>query len=236
MYRNAELLMPEPPVLPVERTSVPDDVERARAMARDIGADGFALFLTVPGLAGSRLVAMVDTAHPGLAPQSRQVIAASSDEFVRVVLSSGLPATWKGGDTTALPRWVRRIAAPAEISAGIAFPVSCRQRRNGIAIFYGTPSGLDERMLGEVHGFCYALFAEASECRPGGLEPLPVMSKREIECLKLTANGLTSVDIAANLKLSVHTANQHLATSAQKLNAVNRIHAVAKALRIGLID
>jgi DNA-binding CsgD family transcriptional regulator len=62
------------------------------------------------------------------------------------------------------------------------------------------------------------------------------MSKREIECLRLTANGLTSEEIAAELGLSVHTANQYLTSSAQKLNAVNRIHAVAKALRAGLID
>ena len=60
--------------------------------------------------------------------------------------------------------------------------------------------------------------------------------KRELECLKLTANGYTSEEIAQLLKLSVHTANQYLTNTAQKLNAVNRMHAVAKALRMGLIE
>ena len=64
----------------------------------------------------------------------------------------------------------------------------------------------------------------------------PAISKRELECLSLTANGLTSEEIAAELGLSVHTANQYLTNTAQKLNAVNRMHAVAKALRLGLID
>ena len=38
------------------------------------------------------------------------------------------------------------------------------------------------------------------------------------------------------LKLSVHTANQYLTNTTQKLDAVNRMHAVAKALRMGLIE
>ena len=62
------------------------------------------------------------------------------------------------------------------------------------------------------------------------------ISKRELECLKLTANGNTSEEIARLLKLSVHTANQYLTQSTQKLNAVNRNQAVAKALRLGLIE
>jgi DNA-binding CsgD family transcriptional regulator len=57
-----------------------------------------------------------------------------------------------------------------------------------------------------------------------------------MECLKLTARGLTSEDIARQLGLSVHTANQYLASTTQKLDATNRIHAVAKAMRLGLID
>ena len=62
------------------------------------------------------------------------------------------------------------------------------------------------------------------------------MSAREIQCLRLTAEGKTSEEIARRLGLSVHTANQYLSATSQKLNAVNRMHAVAKALRLGLID
>jgi FixJ family two-component response regulator len=42
-------------------------------------------------------------------------------------------------------------------------------------------------------------------------------------------------DIAAALGLSVHTTNQYLAATTHKLNAMSRTHAVAKALRLGLI-
>ena len=47
---------------------------------------------------------------------------------------------------------------------------------------------------------------------------------------------IASDEIATRLGLSVHTANQYLANTTQKLNAVNRMHAVAKALRAGLFD
>ena len=62
------------------------------------------------------------------------------------------------------------------------------------------------------------------------------LSKRDIECLRLTADGLTSEQIAERLGLSVHTANQYVAAAAEKLDAVNRMHAVAKALRAGIIS
>ena len=63
----------------------------------------------------------------------------------------------------------------------------------------------------------------------------PAMSNRELDCLRLTADGKTSEEIAAMLGLSMHTATQYLTSAAQKLDAVSRTHAVAKALRLGLI-
>ena len=61
-------------------------------------------------------------------------------------------------------------------------------------------------------------------------------SRCELECLRLTAAGRTSEDIARILGLSVHTANQYLTSAGVKLDAVNRMHAVAKAMRAGLIE
>ncbi len=43
-------------------------------------------------------------------------------------------------------------------------------------------------------------------------------------------------DIARILGLSVHTANQYLTSAGAKLDAVNRMQAVAKAIRLGLIE
>ena len=100
----------------------------------------------------------------------------------------------------------------------------------------GSAMRVTQEMLYEIHGRCFALFSAVARIRPGEAGRVRAISKRELECLKLTANGHTSEEIARLLKLSVHTANQYLTQTTQKLNAVNRMQAVAKALRMGLIE
>lgn len=62
------------------------------------------------------------------------------------------------------------------------------------------------------------------------------LSPREAECLKWTADGKTSSEIGKILSLSEHTVNHHLYGGMQKLDATNRIHAVAIAVRTGLLN
>lgn len=61
------------------------------------------------------------------------------------------------------------------------------------------------------------------------------LSARERECLTWTAEGKTSEEIAIILHLSAHTVNHYLKSAATKLNAVNRLQAVARAIRLGLL-
>ena len=64
----------------------------------------------------------------------------------------------------------------------------------------------------------------------------PCLSPREKECLKWTADGKTSSEIGKILSLSEHTVNHHLYGGMQKLDAANRIHAVAIAVRTGQLN
>jgi DNA-binding CsgD family transcriptional regulator len=64
----------------------------------------------------------------------------------------------------------------------------------------------------------------------------PRISTREQACLAWTAEGKTSEEIGIILELSPHTVNHYLGSAARKLGATNRMHAVAKALRLGLIE
>ncbi|WP_157944668.1 helix-turn-helix domain-containing protein [Mangrovicella endophytica] len=61
------------------------------------------------------------------------------------------------------------------------------------------------------------------------------LSGRQIECLYWAAQGKTSNETAMILDLSVFTVNNHLREAAIRLNAANRTHAVAMALRLGMI-
>jgi LuxR family transcriptional regulator len=63
----------------------------------------------------------------------------------------------------------------------------------------------------------------------------PVISSRELEVIKWSAEGKTSIDIAIILGLSEHTINSYTTKILQKLQVVNRAQMVAMAIRMGLI-
>lgn len=63
----------------------------------------------------------------------------------------------------------------------------------------------------------------------------PRLSRRELEVLKLVADGLPSRDIAARLAVSEATVTRHLANVFAKVDVSSRAAAVAYALRHGLM-
>jgi DNA-binding CsgD family transcriptional regulator len=62
------------------------------------------------------------------------------------------------------------------------------------------------------------------------------LSAREREILTLIADGLSLAEIAERLTISLATVRTHTANAYRKLGARNRPHAVALALRLGLIE
>jgi len=62
------------------------------------------------------------------------------------------------------------------------------------------------------------------------------ITERERECLDWTAKGKTAQETADILGVSVHTVVAHLKSVGNKLGTQNRTHAVAEALRLGLIE
>ncbi len=59
------------------------------------------------------------------------------------------------------------------------------------------------------------------------------LNRREIECLRLTADGMSVKDIAVNVEISVHTVQYHINNAVRKLDAKNKVHAIAIALGKG---
>ncbi len=66
-------------------------------------------------------------------------------------------------------------------------------------------------------------------------ETRSLLSVREIECLMWLAEGLDDRKIASRLRIKRRTVRYHLANVRKVLKARNRTHAVALALRQGLI-
>lgn len=71
-----------------------------------------------------------------------------------------------------------------------------------------------------------------------GTEPevdFDALNRREIEALEWTAEGKSIEDAAASMGVSAVEIRAHLDSARHKLQALNHLHAVAKAMRAGLI-
>ncbi|TJX77847.1 MAG: helix-turn-helix transcriptional regulator [Mesorhizobium sp.] len=222
--------------------TIPDAVRRCRWISVDINASAFGLFFVSPSPERARLVPCFDSDYPGIAVATKFISGANGEDIVRHSRISTEPRWWTDDGVSAMAdmfgnlAWTGQMAPLAPGSSGIAFPVHADRGQCGLVVFLGSEIALPQDALYEIHARCFSLFSAVARMRPGDAGRMRSISKRELECLKLTANGNTSEEIARLLKLSVHTANQYLTQSTQKLNAVNRNQAVAKALRLGLIE
>lgn len=75
-------------------------------------------------------------------------------------------------------------------------------------------------------------FSQQSDEKDGPSESL---SRREVECLRWSAAGKSSEEIAIILELSAHTVAGYLKSAMRKLDSVNRMQAVARAYRFRLL-
>jgi len=78
-----------------------------------------------------------------------------------------------------------------------------------------------------------ALVSEPDAAAPG--EAASVLTPRELDVLKLVAQGLSNPDIARRLALSEHTVHRHLANILRKLGLSSRAAAAAWGVRAGLV-
>jgi DNA-binding NarL/FixJ family response regulator len=66
-------------------------------------------------------------------------------------------------------------------------------------------------------------------------EAMRVLTPRELDVLKLVAQGWSNPDIAQRLFLSEHAAHRHLANIVRKLGLSSRAAAAAWGVRTGLV-
>jgi len=119
---------------------------------------------------------------------------------------------------------------------GGCFPVHDATGTRGAVSFVGDRAPFSRQEMLELLYISVHVFDRLAEIRSFDVRVTDTLTTREIDCLNWTAAGKTSAEIAEILTLSEHTVNHYLNRATKKLDTVNRTQAVAKALRIGLIE
>ncbi|WP_170314575.1 helix-turn-helix transcriptional regulator [Aquibium carbonis] len=195
--------------------------------------------------------------EPETRPMRQLVVTSFSREVVqnyeRAMLASGSRALSAARGSVRPFAWDRkypkpRIAAPGlddarailarvGVTMGMSLPVAAQDCNRGLVMLGGersTPTLAETALLSLfVNGVFDRIVAIQNEDRYTHDFRL---TPRERQCLMWTGAGKSTAEIARILELSEHTVNQHIATCAQKLGAVNRTQAVAKAIRLRVID
>jgi len=71
--------------------------------------------------------------------------------------------------------------------------------------------------------------------RSGSLDPVSLLTEREVEVLQYLARGLTTAQTGGEMFISENTVKTHIRHILEKLEVNNRAEAVAKATQLGLL-
>ena len=149
----------------------------------------------------------------GLGPR----VDAFVEDARRHGIASGVSFVWRG---------------PSDVHVAVAFNSSV-DANDDIRTKAITRNLSDMFMFGR---YFHELFmASALDRGKAAAPPLPSLSSRETECLRLAANGMTTKDISHKLEISSRTVQFHFERIYSKLRASNRQEAVARGVQTGLV-
>ncbi|WP_420410607.1 response regulator transcription factor [Hoeflea sp.] len=204
------------------------------AMQRQCGADGFAVL----SARERTLLAVgnldISMKSPGCEVLSEPLLKTQGEFLLKHLETSPRPLLYSEAPVAEpSPATVRPAAM--EGRTDILFPVNLGAMGNGFVSFFGAKSAIDNELLVDLHRKSLSVMREALRLAFGATPVADKLNEREIECLQLVGNGMKSEAIGEKLNLSVHTVNAYLGSATTKLDSVNRIQAIAKAIRLGII-
>ena len=225
-------------------TSRSDIFPKLVSLQRSLNARGFAAF-RVAGASlphKRRLDPEFENWSSGLSSGREAFIGAYGDALLAHIETSTLPLLWSAEEKTSFldasdfTPFAVQLQERLLPYSGIAFPVRLGAVGNGYVVF-PTIGGADlpGELILAVHSRCYKVMTDILSLDERRAAPSVTLSEREIACLQLAGDGRISEEIAERLGLSVHTVNAYLGSATIKLDSVNRIQAIAKAIRLGYI-
>lgn len=134
-------------------------------------------------------------------------------------------------------------AARFGIEDGYTFPVFGRSGLTGFLCVAGQVQSFSETEIALLDAVSKKILEKLQALKKPdvrdsdiGTQNTTSITRRELQTLKYIAEGMTSNDISKLMEISNHTVDWYMNGLQEKLNARNRQHAVAIALRTGLIS
>lgn len=219
------------PVTEATTVMIVDDHPMWReAVGRDLEAAGFQIVATADSVSASApraratrpdVVLMDMRLVDGTGTEATAaVLAASPGSAVLVLSASSEREDVLGAIKAGAVGYLVKSASADELVAAV------RATAQGQAVF--TP-GLAGLVLGEYRRM-------SSEPSPSTQPPVPVLTPRETEVLRLVAKGLASKQIATRLGVSHRTVENHVQATLRKLQLANRVELTRYAIAEGLED
>ena len=182
---------------------------------------------------------LMDTRPVAWAHRHRSKGYMSIDPLVQIVQQRATPCTWSEAMLAFARNSIEHEIHLERLSYGatdgLLVPIHTKNRYAGL-VSISAKDPFDDQAIRALTLMSLVVHNQLSALlRPDTTECYDFTS-REIECLKWVAAGKSDAAIATVLELSPKTVNYHIEGAKRRINAATRTHAVASAIRLGLID
>lgn len=214
------------------------------AVARWLGFGHFFYGLRIPLPPGKAL----HMAISGYPPKWRELYEKNKyiqiDPVIQHCFVHRVPIIWDEIERSSIV--VRNFFEQAEsfgLRHGLSAPIGGARSEVGLfslAREEAVPADKGERvwLMQQASWFASAIYTADRRINLAKLEDRPARSltPREKDCLRLTAQGMTSGDIATLLDISRSTVEFHLSSAGQKLGVRGKFNVVARAISLGELE
>jgi DNA-binding CsgD family transcriptional regulator len=155
--------------------------------------------------------------------------------------ASILPQHWRlhpdgPHETYDCPAGMHEMMTRYGLLMGVVFPMNSVDSTRFFVRYEGKRQALSQLETNELWMISIHAFDGFDRMRRAGMTTTTTLSARELEVLRWTSQGKTSIEIGRILSLSDHTVNAYMTNAIKKLDCVNRTQLVAKAIRLKLIN
>lgn len=160
------------------------------------------------------------------------------DPIARFALGTKRTFRWADATKHATTAGLEVVNAARDygLHTGYLFPMHSMHGVTGAVSLGAKQISVTSDEIAELEFLCSASYYRLEALK--GVSPYhnqPNLSPREVEVLQLVSTGKLNVEVAKILGIQEDTVKKHLVSAREKLGAVNRTHAVSKAIATGQI-